>query len=185
MAEVMALLDAELGFSAMVEVIALLESELGSSAETLQADIPALREQHRFAKNHRSAKNGVVHHLVEVGIEVAFRLLPELCVHPHVRRHPGHLVELDRPVHPFQTHALPEVELQVFVVDRVIFFVLQVRTIFSLFAGCRSSPTSANFYHLFLWRERVAVVRIVQLFEVLEVHLQCPPLNSLNVLSFS
>ena len=38
---------------------------------------------------HRFAEHGVVHQLVEVGLEVAFRLLPELLVHPDVRLHPG------------------------------------------------------------------------------------------------
>ena len=138
-----------------------------------------------FQVFHRFAAHRVVHQPVEVGLEVAFCLLPKLGVHPNVLLHPGLLVELDRPMHLCQAQPQSEICLQVSVVDHVIFFALlsqhQLLTFRRLQMKICQEPLLVplyllRFYHLFHWCEQVAVERLVQLFGVLEVYLQNPPL---------
>ena len=65
--------------------------------------------------------------IVEVPLEVAGSLFPELCVHPDVGLHPGALTEAEGPVSLRETHAQRQVKLQDAVVEHVTFLVAEVK----------------------------------------------------------
>ena len=73
---------------------------------------------------HCFAKHRVVHQLVEVCFKVTFCLLAKLCVHADVWLHPQLLIKLYHSVNPFQAYSLSEIELQVVIMEHVLFFVL-------------------------------------------------------------
>ena len=89
---------------------------------------------------HHFGEHRVVHQFVKVGLKIAFGgFLPEFGVYQEERLHPVFLVKLDRSVHLFQMHALFEIQLQVSVVDHVIFLPASVPA-----SRCSAGPNSGH-----------------------------------------
>ena len=118
---------------------------------------------------HGLTEDGVVHQFVEILLEGAGGLLPQLGVHPNVGLHPGALLEAQGAVYLFQLHPESQVKLEVAVVEHVVVLVAEVGDQLFDLGGRHTFAQEAMLVirhplfldHHALWGERVGVVAVV------------------------